>query len=182
MRAVWDEAWATVRSLLSRPSVQLGYAVSAIVLVAATMVLARRAGWTRNRQAVGMAAALSLALFPALTLARRGVDLKRHPGCQLVWRGGVEPASAEQLLNLLLLVPAGFFCAWALRRAWPVAVGALVLSVGAESTQAVLGIGLCQTTDVLRNVVGAVVAACFGSMLGRVLAGRTGGEPLRRAG
>ena len=134
LSAAWDQVWTLLTILLGRRSVQLGYLVSATVLVAAVLVAARRAHWDRARSAVAVAAALALALFPALTLARRGVNLRRSPTCEWVW--GLEPTDAEQLLNLVLLLPAGFFAAWALRRIWPVALGALVLSLGAEATQA----------------------------------------------
>jgi hypothetical protein len=36
-----------------------------------------------------MPTALALAPFPALTLTRRGVDLRRIPTCEWVW--GLEP-------------------------------------------------------------------------------------------
>ena len=83
MSAAWDQVWAMLTELLGRPSVQAGYVVSAAVLVVAALVLARRARWTAGRSAVAAAAGLTVALFPALTLARRGVDLRRDPWAQL---------------------------------------------------------------------------------------------------
>lgn len=148
---------------LDQRSVHLGYLVSASVLVTVTLVAARRARWGAGRCAVGVAAALSVALFPALTLARRGVDLRRRPTCDWAW--ALEPTNAEQVLNVVLLVPAGFFAAWALRRIWPVVLGALALSVGAEALQAALDIGTCQAGDMARNVAGALVGAVCGALL-----------------
>jgi len=184
LNAAWDQVWTLLTILLGRRSVQLGYLVSATVLVAGVLVAARRAHWDKARSAVGVAAALALALFPALTLARRGVNLRRSPTCEWVW--GLEPTDAEQLLNLVLLLPAGFFAAWALRRIWPVALGALVLSLGAEATQAALDIGACQAGDMVRNIAGALFGAVAGALLGRYLARRTrvspGGRDRRASG
>jgi hypothetical protein len=184
LNAAWDQVWTLLTILLGRRSVQLGYLVSATVLVAGVLVAARRAHWDKARSAVGVAAALALALFPALTLARRGVNLRRSPTCEWVW--GLEPTDAEQVLNLVLLLPAGFFAAWALRRIWPVALGALVLSLGAEATQAALDIGACQAGDMVRNIAGALFGAVAGALLGRYLARRTrvspGGRDRRASG
>ena len=170
--AAWDQVWGLLTELLGRPSVQAGYVVSAAVLVVAALVLARRARWGTGRSAVAAAAGLTVALFPALTLARRGVDLRRSPTCSWAW--ALEPTNAEQVLNLVVLLPAGFFAAWALRRAWPVVVGALVLSLGAEATQAALDIGACEAGDMARNAAGAVAGAVLGALLGRLLAPRRG--------
>jgi hypothetical protein len=167
LNAAWDQVWGTLTTLLGRRSVQAGYLVSAVVLVAAALVAARRARWPARRTWVGVAAALSLALFPALTLARPGVDLRRHPTCDLTW--SLEPTNAEQVLNLVLLVPAAFFAAWALRRFWVVVLAAAALSLGAEAVQAAIGIGACQAGDLVRNVAGAVVGAAGGVVVGRLL-------------
>ncbi len=167
LSAAWDKVWALLTELLGRPSVQLGYIVSAVVLVGVTLLATRRSRWEAGRSAVAVLAALALALLPALTLARRGVDLRRSPTCDWAW--GVEPANAEQVLNLVLLLPAGFFAAWALRRVWPVLLVALALSLGAETVQATLDIGACEAGDMARNVAGAWVGAVCGAVLGRVL-------------
>ena len=163
---MWDQVWGRVVADASRTSVQLGFGLSAVVLVALTVVLVRRAGWPPGRQVLAVLAAFGLALFPALTLARRGIEL-RHPTCE--WSWGLSLTTAEQVLNLALLLPAGFFAGWALRRVWPVALAALLLSVGVESVQAVFGLGMCQTGDVVRNVAGAVLGAYEGAVLARWL-------------
>lgn len=160
-----DQLWGTVSSLLDRNSVQLGYLVSAVVLVACALGVAGAARWEPGRRLVAVLAALSLALFPALTLARRGIDLRRHPSCD--WSWALESAGTEQVLNVVLLLPAGFFAAWALRRVWPVVLAAVALSVGAEVVQAVLDLGVCQEGDVVRNVGGAFGGAVSGALLGR---------------
>ena len=170
---MWDQVWGRVVADASRTSVQLGFVVSAVFLVALTLALVRRAGWSPGRRVVAVLAALGLALFPALTLARRGIEL-RIPTCERSW--GLGLTTAEQVLNLALLVPAGFFAGWALRRVWPVAVAALFLSVGVESVQAVFGLGMCQTGDVVRNVAGAVLGAYEGAVLARWLQGRSRGR------
>ena len=173
----WDQVWGTLTTILERRSVQAGYVVSAVVLVAVLLLWARRAGWSSGRTVVGVLAALSLALFPALTLARRGLDLRRRPTCDLTWSVGA--GNAEQLLNLVLLVPAGFFAAWALQRFWVVVVTAVALSVGAETLQAALDIGACQGGDVARNVAGAVVGAALGFLAARL---NPAGRDLRGSG
>jgi hypothetical protein len=165
--SAWDQVWALVTELLGRPSVQLGYAVSAVVLVGLTLLAVQRARWGGGRSVVAVGGALSLALFPALTLARRGVDLRRTPSCD--WDWALAPANAEQLLNLVLLFPAGLLGAWALRRIWPVLLVALVLSLGAEAIQATLDIGACQAADMARNVAGALAGAFCGVLLGWAL-------------
>ena len=176
LSSAWDQVWTLLTILLGRRSVQLGYLVSATVLVVAALVGARRARWDAARSAVAVAAALSVALVPALTLARRGVDLRRRPTCDWAW--ALEPTNAEQVLNLVLLLPAGFFAAWALRRIWPVVVGALALSFGAEALQAALDIGACQAGDMARNVAGALVGALAGALLARLLGlGGPAGRP-----
>jgi hypothetical protein len=178
--AAWDQVWGLLTELLGRPSVQAGYVVSAAVLVLAALILARRARWGAGRSALAAAAGLTVALFPALTLARRGVDLRRSPTCNWAW--ALEPTNAEQVLNLVVLLPAGFFAAWALRRAWPVVVGALVLSFGAEAAQAALDIGACEAGDMARNAAGAFAGAVLGALLGRLLASRRGPAAQRTRG
>ena len=163
---MWDQLWAYVVGYTARRSVRLGYAVSAVVLVGLTLLLVRRAAWPLGRRALAVAAALGLAIFPAMTLARRGIEL-RMPSCE--WGWGITLITPEQLLNFVLLVPAGFFAGWALRRVWPVAVVALCLSAGVEGVQAVFGLGSCQTGDVVRNVAGAVLAAFEGTVVARLL-------------
>lgn len=167
LSAAWDKVWALLTELLGRPSVQLGYVVSAVVLVGLTLLATHWSRWGAGRSAVAVLAALALALFPALTLARRGVDLRRSPTCDWAW--GVEPANAEQVLNLVLLLPAGFFAAWALRRVWPVLLAAMALSMGVEAVQATLDIGTCEAGDMARNVAGAWVGAVCGALLAWVL-------------
>jgi glycopeptide antibiotics resistance protein len=78
------------------------------------------------------------------------------------------------VLNLVLLLPAAFFAAWALRRAWTVVLGALVLSLGVETTQAALDIGTCQAGDMTRNSAGALAGAVAGVLLARALGLRRG--------
>lgn len=163
LRSAWHQVWGLLTELLGRPAVQLGYVVSALVLVAVTLFLTRRAGWEPGRSAVAVAAALAVALLPALTLARRGFDLRRSPTCDWAW--ALEPANAEQVLNLVLLLPAGFFAAWALGRVWPVVIGALLMSLGAEAVQATLDIGACEAGDMARNVAGALAGAVCGALL-----------------
>jgi hypothetical protein len=172
LTSAWDQVWLLLTLLLERRSVQLGYLVSAVVLVTATLLVVRVARWDRGRSAVAVLAALSLALFPALTLARRGVDLRRHPTCDWAWV--LEPSNAEQVLNLVLLLPAGFFAAWALRRVWVVVLVAAALSVGTEAAQAILDIGACQAGDMTRNAAGALVGAVCGALLAHLLVLRAG--------
>ncbi|MEO5652362.1 MAG: hypothetical protein ABIN79_01020 [Marmoricola sp.] len=103
---MWDQVWAVVVILTDRRSVRLGYVVSAVGLVALALALTRRAGWATGRRVLGVLAALGLAIFPAMTLARHGIEL-RVPTCE--WGWGVRLITPEQVLNFALLVPAGFF-------------------------------------------------------------------------
>ncbi len=76
-----------------------------MVLVGVTLLATRRSRWEAGRSEVAALAALALALFAALTLAAAAWTCAVAPPAT---GRGVEPANAEQVLNLVLL-PVGFF-------------------------------------------------------------------------
>ena len=67
--------------------------------------------------------------------------------------------AALNILNVGLFVPVGFLLSCGSQRMtwWRVLCVAVVLSVGIEVLQLLLRRGLCETDDVLHNVVGAVM-------------------------
>jgi glycopeptide antibiotics resistance protein len=73
--------------------------------------------------------------------------------------------SAEGLGNLLLLAPLASFLILAGARAWQAVVASLVTSAGFEVAQALLGSRDCTATDLVLNMVGAVVGAALGVMV-----------------
>jgi hypothetical protein len=140
---------------------------------------AKSAGWPRDRLYAGRAAAASLSLALAVTLARV------TPGLSLHWRGctmgdGLPLDDAEGVLNVLLLVPWGVAAGYALRRFWPVLLAGVAACVLIELTQGLLGNGSCQGDDVVRNLAGAAVGAGIGLVLTNVYG--AGAIPLGRTG
>jgi glycopeptide antibiotics resistance protein len=69
------------------------------------------------------------------------------------------------LLNAFLFVPAAFFAMLAVRRAAPVVLAALASSFAVEAVQSVTALGTCQTSDVVRNVAGAMFGCGVAALL-----------------
>jgi glycopeptide antibiotics resistance protein len=69
------------------------------------------------------------------------------------------------LLNAFLFAPAAFFAMLAVRRAAPVVFAALASSSTVEAVQSVTALGTCQTSDVVRNVAGAMFACGVAALL-----------------
>ena len=152
-----DIAW----SILRQPNVWVAFALLCVGSMTQVSRSAKRADWPRDRLYAGRAAAASLSLALAVTLARV------TPGLSLDWRGcragwGLPIDSAEGLLNVLMLVPFGIAAGYALRRFWPVATVGLAVSLLVEATQGLLGNGSCQGDDVVRNLVGVMAGALVG--------------------
>ncbi len=129
--------------------------------------VAKARGWPQDRLYAGRAAAASLSLALAVTLARV------TPGLSVDWRGctggvGLPLTTAEGILNVLMLVPFGITAAYALRRFWPVFLAGAGACALIELTQGLLGNGSCQGDDVVRNLAGAAIGAGVGLVLGNV--------------
>ncbi|HET8915570.1 MAG TPA: VanZ family protein, partial [Propionibacteriaceae bacterium] len=96
-----------------------------------------------------------LSLVPATTLGRGGLG-------PIEWRSyllqpGLSLASPEAKLNVLLFAPAVFFGVLASRGLMATLMAAMVFSVLVELAQSLTGLGVCQTSDVVRNFSGAMV-------------------------
>ena len=152
---MFHEATVIARIILSRPWVLATFVGCAVVFVAVAWLLARRARWPRSRRVCAALAGAFLALVPATTLARGDVLVRWDRACLLNPPGFSE--AAEPVLNVALLAPAAFFAAVALRRLVPVLAAALVVSTLVEGVQWLLGTGTCETADIGRNLLGAVV-------------------------
>ena len=154
----------------------------AVVLGPAAWALAGR--WGGGRIAAG-AAALALIGVADVTVLRPGL-LHAHAhwsrittACVVTDPGWV---SAETVLNVALFVPFAFLAVLAFRRSLPALFGAVAvvlvsscLSLGIEATQAAYGIGACDSSDVVHNVLGAGLGAVAGLVvLGVITVARPG--------
>jgi hypothetical protein len=136
------------------------------------------AGVTRGSRWLALVAAGCLAVAVALTLARPGLrsseaDWSRvRAACLVTDARGLTP---EALLNLLLLVPFAALAVLALGHpilVWSVAV---LASAGIEVVQAAYAVGTCDSSDLIRNAAGALVAAALAASL------RKGGQAVEAA-
>lgn len=152
--------------ILQQKSVLIALVVSAIVLTPAAVLLARRRVASRWRLTCAALAGTSLSVVPATTLARGTTGSLGWGQCAL--QPGLSFVSPEAKLNLLLFVPAVFFSVLATRRLVPVLLGASALSVLVEVVQSLTGLGVCQTSDVVRNVAGAIVAGLVAYVIDRL--------------
>jgi hypothetical protein len=158
---------AVAGSILRQPNVWVAFALLCVGSMTQVSRAAKARRWPQARLYAARAAAASLSLALAVTLARV------TPGLSVDWRGcqggiGLPLTTAEGILNVLMLVPFGITAAYALRRLWPVflvGVGACALI---ELTQGLLGNGSCQGDDVVRNVAGAAIGAGLGMVLAHV--------------
>jgi hypothetical protein len=142
---------------------------------------------TRSRAAaaLGGVAGWWLAVALSLTLLRGGytwdpAGLRR---CAIT-----QPLvlSADGLTNLLLFAPTAFLCVVAIRRAAQVIVGIVLLSLLVEVMQAVSSVGVCDSSDVVLNSLGATVAALTALMVRSAIAGSrrtavSGSDPCPRS-
>lgn len=162
-----------------------GYGPSLVFVVAlsvAAWVLARST--SRDPWSTAMLVA-TLSAIPASTLVRSGNQIS------LSWSGiwhwapsgltrlvATAPWSPEILLNAALFLPAGTAVV-ALRKSGPGLglVGLAILSAVIELAQGVLGIGLPDISDLIANVVGALLGTCLGC--GLLVIRRAGGRQHR---
>jgi hypothetical protein len=124
-----------------------------------------------------VAAAVGLTAAVTVTLARPGLGHRRADWSRLSLVCSVtdpRPLTTEALLNLLLLVPFAGFAALAFGRPVLVFLVAVAVSLGIETAQAVLSVGSCDSSDVVRNSAGALVAALLAAV---VTAGSGPGRP-----
>jgi hypothetical protein len=139
--------------------------VIALVLGPLCALASHRLDRSRLQALVAALAGCALAPVISLTLLRGGGlpgQLVRLRGCALT---DPAPLSGDGLVNLLLLAPAAFLAVLAIGRPLLVATGALLLSLAIETLQAVLAVGVCDSSDALLNTLGALAAALVGAAL-----------------
>jgi hypothetical protein len=162
-------------SILRQPNVWVAFALLCVGSMTQFSRTAKAAGWPRDRLYAGRAAAATLSLALAVTLARATA------GLSVDWRGceagtGLPPDDAEAVLNLAMLVPWGLAAAYALRRFWAVFLVGAVASALIELTQGLLGNGTCDSGDLVLNATGAALGAGAGLVIAHVYGStRTGG-------
>lgn len=143
-----------------------------IVLLPLAFVVAHALG---GRPLAAVAASGSLVGVADVTVMRPGL-LHRYAdwhgvaaACQLT-----DPSvmSRDAVLNVVLLVPFGFFALLALRGTMPtlvalpmVVLSATTISVVVEATQAAYRIGACDSSDVVHNTAGAFLGALLGALV-----------------
>ena len=151
-------------SILRQPNVWVAFALLSVGSMTQVSRAAKAAGWPRDRLYAGRLAAASLSLALAVTLARV------TPGLSWGWRGcetgwGVPVTTAEGLLNVVMLLPYGVAAAYALERFWPPFLLGAGASLLVELTQGQLGNGTCDTSDLVRNLLGAATGAALGVLV-----------------
>ena len=153
-----DRARTITEIVLSRPQTLVTLVLAAVVLVPLAVLVARWAGWSRGRATATVLAALGVALVVAATLGRYDSYSFWRWQVHCLVQPGLGTGSAEARLNLVLFAPACFFGVLALRRYLPVLGSAVLLSGAVEAVQSMTGMGVCQTSDLVRNVAGGALA------------------------
>lgn len=167
------DAYWIAKILFEDPSVRAGFVVGCLVLAPLSGWAARRRSWSGGRALAAGLAGVGLSGMFAVTLARW---IEFHPDFR--WRGcttgsGLTVTDGEALLNVLVLMPAAFFAMLAVQRFLVVAVAATLVTVAVETVQSLASLGTCQTSDVVRNSGGALVAAAVAAcLLGLASVGR----------
>jgi hypothetical protein len=156
------------RIVMTQTSVLVTLGVGILVLAPGAIVSARRLRWSRARIASAGLAGASFALVPATTLARGDAMMAWGRSC--LSQPGLSLQTPEALLNAILFAPAAFFAMFAVRRATPLVVTALASSAAVEAVQSSTAMGTCQTSDVVRNVAGAMFACGVAALLLRMSA------------
>lgn len=165
------EVWVQARIILGERWFLVTMAVTAVVLVPPALLHARWSGWGASRATAAALSALGAALVVGATLGRGGVAMSWRRDCLL--QPGLSLTGAEAKLNVALFVPAVFFGVLAWRRVVVTLVVAVGASVLIEQVQRVTSLGVCQTSDVVQNVAGALVAAVAGHLVARLTPART---------
>jgi hypothetical protein len=158
---------AVAGSILRQPNVWAAFALLCVGSMTQFSRMAKAAGWPRDRLYAGRAAAAALSLALAVTLARVTA------GLSVDWRGcglgsGLPLDNGEAVLNVVMLVPWGVAAAYAVRRFWPVFLVGAGASLLIEATQGLLGNGMCESADLVRNLAGAGIGAGLGLVLANV--------------
>src|SRR5215218_11214535 len=133
---------AVAGSILRQPNVWVAFALLCVGTMTQFSRFAKARRWPQDRLYAGRAAAASLSLALAVTLARV------TPGLSVDWRGcsggiGLPVGDAEAVLNVALLVPFGIAAGYAWRRFWPVFGIGVGVSLLVELVQGLLGNGTC---------------------------------------
>lgn len=153
-------------TLLRSPSARAGLAVTILLSFLLAPPIARRLNWSSfgtGLSLAGLGAALSLTIVNRLGRKDLIWELSEIAQC-FSWapRGWIGP---EALLNMLLLVPLGIGLYLGSRSfvlSSSLIIGAAILI---ESSQAITSLGLCQPSDIVRNVTGGLVGACLGWLI-----------------
>ena len=136
-----------------------------LVLGPAGGAAAGRLARSRSAVVLGGLAGTALAMAISLTLFRYG----GQPGG--LWRlstcAVTDPVllSGDGLANLALLAPAAFLAVLAVGRPAAVLAGVAAVSLTVEALQALLDLGVCDTSDAALNLLGALVAVLLGAAL-----------------
>ena len=160
---------STVRQLLqtaSSPDHHLGPPLLGFVLVGGVLWFLARGPMARL---CGLGAAAALVLAAEVTLGRPGSSLEAGQlsllrSCRITdpWNW-----STEGLLNVALLAPFCVLAVLAVGHPMLVSLTGIAVSVGFEIVQAVTDRGVCDSSDVVHNAIGAVAAAVLAGVLRR---------------
>ena len=123
---------------------------------------------------LGALAGSALSVAISLTLFRGGSRSGSLAGCALTYPTVL---SGDGLANLALFAPAAFCAVLAIGRPGHVAGTLGMVSLAVEELQAVQSVGVCDSSDVLLNGLGALAAALVAALLRKALAR---GRPLAR--
>ena len=172
-----EQLAAVARTVVHPGTFLLPSLLLAVVLGPVAWMLATRWGGVRI---AATAAAVALIGVADVTVLRPGL-LHAHADWSRIATACVvtDPGwlSAETVLNVALFVPFAFLAVLAFGRALPALFGAVAvvfgsscLSLGIEATQAAYGIGACDSSDVVHNVLGAGLGAVAGLVVVGLLA------------
>jgi len=160
------EQMARTARVMSYPQLALVPALMAM------LVLVPLAWWlataVRGSRAAAVASAVCLSAAVTVTLARPGLRSEQADWGRVASACTVtdpHPLTTEALLNLLLLAPFAALAVLAVGRPIRVALTAATISLAIEALQAAYSVGACDSSDVLRNSAGALVAALLAWVL-----------------
>lgn len=160
------EQMARTARYMSYPQLAVGPALLAM------LILVPLAWWLatalRGSRPAAVAAAVCLSAAVTVTLARPGLRSEQADWSRLSSVCTItdpRPMPTEALLNLLLLAPFAALAVLSVGRPIRVALVAVAVSVGIEVAQAVYSVGACDSSDVVRNSAGALVAALLAAAL-----------------
>ena len=160
---------STVRQLLqtaSSPDHHLGPPLLGFVIVGAALWICARGLMARL---CGLGAAAAFVLAAEVTLGRPGSSLEAGHLSLLRSCRITDPWSwsTEGLLNVALLAPFCFLAVLAVGHPMLVSLTGIAMSVGFETVQAATNRGVCDSSDVVHNALGAIAAAVLAGVLRR---------------